>query len=105
MIVTGQVLPVFILPAGSVFRAELAVSSVYIEMAYVLPVWVEILEDAIEGPEKLCLAFLFCLENGIMLTNNYGIRLRQVNKTWQHQSYKMIFSELEWALSVLFHSF
>lgn len=50
MIVTGQVLPVFILPAGSVFRAELAVSSVYIEMAYVLPVWVEILEDAIEGP-------------------------------------------------------
>lgn len=46
MIVTGQVFAVFILPAGSVFRAELAVSSVYIEMAFVLRLWVERLEDA-----------------------------------------------------------
>lgn len=49
MIVTGQVLAVFILLASAVFRAESAVSSVYIEMAYVLRLWVERLEDASGG--------------------------------------------------------
>lgn len=106
MIVSDQVFAMFISPAGSVFWAELAVSSVYIEMAYVPRLWVERLEVASGGPWKPCLAFLFCSENGIMLTNNYGIWVYQENKMWQHQSYKMIMFGLEeWVLSVSFHSF
>lgn len=36
-----------------------------------------------------------------MLTNNYGIRVYQENKMWQHQSYKMIMFGLEeWVLYI-----
>lgn len=72
--VTDQVLPLFVSPASSVFLAELAVSSVYNEMAYVLRLWVKRLKKTqVVAPESNCLAFLFRSENGIMLTNSYGV--------------------------------
>lgn len=102
MIVTSQVFAVFIFPAGSMLKAELAVSSVYIEIAYVLQLWVGRLEDASSGPENPCLAFLFCSEKGITLTNNYGYGCVRKIKRWQHHLTK--WSCLDWRRGhFLFH--